>query len=74
MSGMQVKLPDTVTVQMSAQQVVIILDALSNHGPYKSVGPVIGAIEQQLLSQQIPNQPPAVSPPADVEPIAHHPV
>jgi hypothetical protein len=70
MSGMQVNLPDLVTLQLSGSDVAVILNALQGHGPFKTVFPVLGTIEQQLMSQQLP--PPAE--PQAAEPIAHHPV
>ena len=42
------------TLQLSGSDVAVILNALQGHGPFKAVFPVLGTIEQQLLSQQIP--------------------
>jgi hypothetical protein len=64
MNGMQVQLPDRVTLQLSAQDVVTIIGALHDSGPYKAVMPVVRAVEQQLLSQQI--RTPIAPPPAEV--------
>ena len=55
--GMQVQLPENVTLQLSGSDVAVILNALQEHGPFNTVFPVLGTIEQQLLSQQLPKQP-----------------
>ena len=60
-NGMPINLPERVTLQLSGSDVAVILNALQEHGPFKAVFPVLGTIEQQLLSQQIPNQPAADS-------------
>lgn len=62
MNGMQVQIPDSVTLQLSARDVSIILQALQGHGPFKAVAPVLQVVEFQLLSQQVrdPIKPPPV--------------
>lgn len=57
-NGMQVQLPDHVTLTLTAQDVVTIIGALHDTGPYKAVMPVVRSVEQQLLSQQIRSQVP----------------
>ena len=52
-NGMQVQLPDLVTLQLRAQDVVTIIGALHDAGPYKTVFPVVHALETQLMAQQI---------------------
>lgn len=51
--GMQVQLPENVTLHLKTQDVITILGALGEYGPHKAVNPVIMNLEQQLLSQQI---------------------
>jgi hypothetical protein len=60
MSGMRVNLPDLVTLQLPGSDVATILNALQDI-PFKKAFPLLGAIEQQLLSQQLPKQPAADS-------------
>jgi hypothetical protein len=80
--GMQVQLPENVTLHLKTQDVITILGALGEYGPHKAVNPVIKNLEQQLLSQQIyPTPPPPVdnahvAPGCELfdEPPAHHPV
>jgi hypothetical protein len=60
MSGMQVNLPDLVTLQLPGADVATILNALQEL-PFKKAFPLLGVIEQQLLSQQLPKQPAADS-------------
>jgi len=52
----QIMLPERVTLQLSGQDVVVILGALGEYGPYKAVLPVIRIIEQQMLSQQVKSE------------------
>jgi hypothetical protein len=54
MNGMQVNIPDKVSLGLTARDVATILEALQGHGPFKVVVPVLQSIEQQLLSQQVP--------------------
>jgi hypothetical protein len=71
--GTSVQLPERVTLNLTAQDVVTILGALQDTGPYKAVLPVIRAVEQQVLSQQIRPQvsvPAPVAPPPPGEPAA----
>ena len=66
-NGMPINLPERVTLQLSGSDVAVILNALQGHGPFKAVFPVLGTIEQQLLSQQVlasPITPP--TPPAEL--------
>ena len=87
--GMQVQLPENVTLHLKTQDVITILGALGEYGPHKAVNPVIKNLEQQLLSQQLLQKyqgpPPGAPTPVDNahvapgcelldEPIAHHPV
>ena len=51
--GMQVQLPENVTLHLKTQDVITILGALGEYGPHKAVNPVIRNLEQQLLSQQL---------------------
>ena len=51
--GMQVQLPENVTLHLKTQDVITILGALGEYGPHKAVNPVIKNLEQQLLSQQL---------------------
>ena len=53
MNGTNIQLPEYVQLKLTAQDVVTILGALHDTGPYKTVMPVIRNVEQQLLSQQI---------------------
>lgn len=69
--GMQIQLPERITLQLSTQEAVTILGALQEFGPYKAVLPVIRNVEQQLLAQQVPAAAP-IPPPA--EEVAHHSV
>ena len=55
-NGMQVQLPESVTLQLKTQDVITILGALGEYGPHKAVNPVIMNLEQQLLSQQLPQK------------------
>ena len=51
--GMQVQLPENVTLHLKTQDVITILGALGEYGPHKAVNPVIMNLERQLLSQQL---------------------
>lgn len=57
--GMQVQLPERITLSLSTQDAITILAALQDTGPYKTVNPVIRTIEQQLLAQQLQQKQPA---------------
>jgi hypothetical protein len=71
MNGMQVNIPDVVSLQLTARDVSTILEALQGHGPFKVVVPVLQSIEQQLLSQQVrAAAPPAAPLPSLVEAVA----
>ncbi len=74
-NGMQVQLPESVTLRLKTQDVITILGALGEYGPHKAVNPVIKNLEQQLLSQQIVEKPTDITG-RIVEPgeVAHHPV
>ena len=51
-NGMPINLPERVTLQLSGSDVAVILNALQEL-PFKKAFPLLGAIEQQLLSQQV---------------------
>ncbi len=78
---MQVRLPDAVTLALTPGDVVAIISALQEYGPYKVIFPVIRKIEQQLLSQQLksefkgslPGAPPS-APPVPGVPVPPSPV
>lgn len=82
MNQQQVQLPERVTIELSAQDAVTILNALSGTGPYKTVAPIISSVQQQVFAQQIkPRGPPVPDAPmpddtvADPQEVtAHHPV
>lgn len=65
-NGMPINLPERVTLQLPGADVATILNALQDI-PFKKAFPLLGAIEQQLLSQQLPKQPAADSRVADVD-------
>ena len=69
----QVSLPERVTLQLTAQDAVTILGALHDAGPYKTVFPIVRALEQQLVAQAKRPAPLAEVLPAPEE-IAHHSV
>ncbi len=50
---MQVRLPDEVKLTLAPTEVITIMGALQEYGPYKVILPIIRKIEQQLLSQQL---------------------
>ena len=50
---MQVRLPDEVTLTLTPNEVITIMGALQEYGPYKAIFPIVRKIEQQLLSQQL---------------------
>ncbi len=68
----QVQLPERVTINLSAQEAVTILNALSETGPYKTVAPLIASVQQQVFSQQIRSAP--IRPPVPVEADGSFPV
>lgn len=49
----QVSLPPVVKFVLPAQHAVVILEALGNHGPHKTVFPVVKNFEEQLVAQAI---------------------
>lgn len=63
--GMQVQLPARVTLNLSTQDAITTLGALQDAGPYKTVFPVIRAIETQLMAQQVQAKAPIVPPPVE---------
>lgn len=71
--GMQVQLPERVTLQLTTQDAITILGALQDAGPYKVVFPVIRTVEQQLMAQQLQQQfkgPPPGAPVKGIDPPA----
>lgn len=62
MNQNQIQLPERVVIHLAAVEVVVILQALSNHGPYKDVFPIVRSLEQQMIAQQL-------KPPAQPEPV-----
>ena len=50
---MQVRLPDEVTLTLAPNDVITIIGALQEYGPYKVIFPIIRKIERQLLSQEV---------------------
>ena len=68
--GMQVQLPENVTLHLKTQDVITILGALGEYGPHKAVNPVIMNLERQLLSQQLLQkyqEPPPGTPTPDLQ-------
>lgn len=49
----QIQLPEIVKLVLPAQHAAVVLGALAEYGPYKTVQPVINNIEQQLVGQQL---------------------
>jgi hypothetical protein len=77
--GMQIQLPPNATLVLKTQDVVTILGALGEYGPHKVVNPIVKAIEQQLLAQQIKPEPAMTATEVIArrqypDEIAHHPV
>jgi len=50
---MQIRLPDLVTLNLASQEIVTILGALAEYGPYKVILPLVRTIEQQMMAQQL---------------------
>ncbi len=50
---MQVRLPDSVTLTLTPNEVITTMGALQEYGPYKAIFLIVRKIEQQLMAQQI---------------------